>query len=155
MYIAEFDKAYIAGNRNKRAALAVVEQADGKPNIITLEWFMKTSINPPMFAISVGHQRYSHEALQKNRYFNLVIPSAEMRDDLIYCGTKSGRDYDKFAERSIKSVPGKLKKLPILTDAVANFECKIITQVNSGDHTIFVGEVKHSWVDEKKELLKL
>lgn len=155
MHIAEFEKAYIASNRHKRVALAVVEQADGKPNIITLEWYMKTSINPPMFAISVGHQRYSHEALQQNRYFNLVIPSSEMKEDLVYCGTKSGRDYNKFAEIDIKFVPGKLKKLPILTAAVANFECKIITQVNSGDHTIFVGEVKHSWVNEKKELLKL
>lgn len=155
MILTEFNKAHIASNSNKRVALAVVESADGTPNVITLEWFMKTSIQPPMFAISVGHGRFSHPALQENRYFNLVIPSAEMREDVIFFGTKSGRDINKLKERNIKSVPGKYKKLPIFQDAVANFECKIISQVNSGDHTIFIGEVKYSWVDEQKNILSL
>lgn len=155
MKLTEFDKAHVVSNKNKRVALAVVELPDGKANVITLEWFMKTSIKPPMFAISVGHERYSHVALQSNRYFNLVIPSVEMRDDVIFFGTKSGRLFDKLAERQVKSIPGKYKKLPIIENAVANFECKIVTQVNSGDHTIFVGEVKYSWVDETKEILSL
>lgn len=155
MILTEFDKAHVVSNKNKRVALAVVELPDGKVNVITLEWFMKTSIRPPMFAISVGHERYSHVALQENRHFNLVIPSTEMREDVIFCGTKSGRDFDKIQERNMKTIIGKYKKLPILEDAVANFECKLVTQVNSGDHTIFVGEVKYSWVDESKEILKL
>ncbi len=155
MILTEFDKAHVVSNKNKRVALAIVELPDGSPNAITLEWFMKTSIKPAMFAISVGHERFSHHALQENRYFNLVIPSSEMREDVIYFGTKSGKNFDKLTERNVKSIPGKYKKLPILQDAVANFECKIITQVNSGDHTIFVGEVKYSWLDESKEILKL
>jgi len=155
MIKSEFNKAYVASNKNKRVALAVVELPGGKANVITLEWFIKTSIEPPMFAISVGHKRFSHIALQENRYFNLVIPSVEMREETIYFGTNSGRDFDKFAETKVKTFPGKYKRLPILENAVANFECKIITQVNSGDHTIFVGEVKYSWVDENKEILQL
>ncbi len=155
MKLTDFDKAHVVSNRNKRVSLAIVEGPEGKANVITLEWFMKTSIQPPMFAISVGHERYSHVALQANRHFNLVIPSAEMREDVIFFGTKSGRILDKLAERKVKTIPGKYKKLPIIENAVANFECKIITQVNSGDHTIFVGEVKYSWVDETKEILSL
>lgn len=155
MILTEFNRAHVVSNKNKRVALAIVELPDGQANVITLEWFMKTSIKPPMFAISVGHERYSHVALQENRYFNLVIPSSDMRESTLYFGTKSGRFSDKLKEQNIKSFPGKYKKLPILEDAVANFECKIITQVNSGDHTIFVGEVKYSWVDEDREILKL
>ena len=155
MILTDFDRAHVVSNKNKRVALAVVELPDASANVITLEWFMKTSIKLPLFAISVGHERFSHPALQENRYFNLVIPSTEMREDVIYFGTKSGRDLNKLKERKIDFIPGKYRKLPILKDAVANFECKIITQVNSGDHTIFVGEVKYSWVDETKEILKL
>ncbi len=155
MILTEFDKAHVVSNKNKRVALAVVELPDGKANVITLEWFMKTSIKPPMFAISVGHERYSHLGLQENRYFNLVIPSTEMREETIFFGTKSGRNFDKLTETKVKTFPGKYKKLPILENAVANFECKVITQVNSGDHTIFVGEVRYSWVDETKEILSL
>ncbi|MBC8416307.1 MAG: flavin reductase family protein, partial [Candidatus Cloacimonetes bacterium] len=38
-------------------------------------------------------------------------------------------------------------------DLVANFECEITTQVRSGDHTIYVGEIKHSWLNENKKIL--
>jgi flavin reductase (DIM6/NTAB) family NADH-FMN oxidoreductase RutF len=48
-------------------------------------------------------------------------------------------------------MPGKLQKLPVLKDAAAVFECEVVTQVKSGDHTIFVGEVKYSWSDPEAE----
>ena len=63
-----------------KVALAVTEKPQGGYNLITIEWFMRTSIQPPMFAISIGHTRFSHECLQQNRFFNLVFPSVEMKD---------------------------------------------------------------------------
>jgi len=36
---------------------------------------------------------------------------------------------------------------------VAVFECEVTSQVRSGDHTIFVGEVRHCWANAGKELL--
>ncbi|MCD6176378.1 MAG: flavin reductase family protein [Candidatus Cloacimonetes bacterium] len=148
----EFSKVNLATKHPARIALAIVEDKDGKYNMITLEWFMKTSIKPPMFAISIGHTRYSHECLQNVRFFNLCFPAKKMIDVSNICGSKSGRDIDKFGETGVKWFSGRLAKLPILKEAKANFECKVITQVRSGDHTIFVGEVKHSWLDEEKEV---
>ncbi|HRY84569.1 MAG TPA: flavin reductase family protein, partial [Candidatus Cloacimonadota bacterium] len=106
----------------------------------------------PMFAISIGHSRFSHDCLEAHRYFNLVFPSLEMKALLSLCGSASGRDTDKFETGKVASFPGKLHKLPILSEAVANFECELITQVRSGDHNIYVGEVKYSWLNEEKEL---
>jgi flavin reductase (DIM6/NTAB) family NADH-FMN oxidoreductase RutF len=76
-----------------------------------------------------------------------------MRDAALLSGTKSGRDLDKLTAMNEDFFPGKLAKLPIFRNAAANFECEIVTQVKSGDHTIFVGEVKHSWVDKSKKPL--
>ena len=148
----DFSKVSMATKHPARVALAIVKDKDDKFNMITLEWFMKTSIKPPMFAISIGHTRYSHDCLQNFRFFNLCLPSKEMTDVSKLCGSKSGRDIDKFEETGVKWFAGRLAKLPILKEAKANFECKIITQVRSGDHTIFVGEVKHSWLNEEKEV---
>ncbi|MDD4156204.1 MAG: flavin reductase family protein [Candidatus Cloacimonetes bacterium] len=135
-----------------RVALAVVRAKENIYNLITLEWYMRTSIEPPMFAISIGHTRYSYECLQENRFFNLVFPSDEMKNIVKYCGSHSGRDFDKFNILDINWMPGRLNKLPILDDAVANFECQITGQIKSGDHTIFVGEVKYVWANADKEL---
>ncbi len=148
----DFSKVNMATKHPARVALAIVKDKNDNFNMITLEWFMKTSIKPPMFAISIGHTRYSHDCLQNFRFFNLCLPSKEMVEVSKICGSKSGRDIDKFEETEVKWFAGRLAKLPILKEAKANFECKIITQVRSGDHTIFVGEVKHSWLDAEKEV---
>lgn len=129
----------------QRIAIAISE-CDNKYNMITLEWFMRTSIDPPMFAISIGHTRFSHECLQKNRHFNLFFPSDEQKDIVKMAGTLSGRDIDKFAESGVKWFHGRYRKLPIINDAKAVFECEITSQINSGDHTIFIGKVKYSWL---------
>ena len=144
----------IATTKNPaKIAIAVVKDKNDKINMITLEWFMRTSIKPPMFAISIGHTRYSYECLQNFRYFNLCIPSKEMVKAAEICGTKSGRNIDKLKLINQDWFFGKLKKLPIFKDALVNFECEVVTQVRSGDHTIYVGEVKYSWLNEEKKNL--
>ena len=136
-----------------KVAIAVVKCNQDKFNLITIEWFMRTSLKPPMFAISIGYSRFSYECLQKYRFFNLCFPSKELAKETLLCGTKSGRDINKLEVTCLEWFKGRLAQLPIIKNAVANFECEITTQVKSGDHTIFVGEVKHSWLNEEKEVL--
>ena len=136
-----------------KVVIATVQDKHGKFNSITLEWFMKTSIDPVMYAISIGHTRYSYECLQENRFFNICFPSKEMRDFTILSGSKSGRDLNKIETSEERWFKGRLKQYPIYQNAVVNLECKTITQVCSGDHTIFVGEVKYSWQNPERKLL--
>lgn len=146
-------EAYAKVHLPSKVVLAVTEKPDGNYNLITLEWFMRTSIAPPMFAISIGHSRYSYDCLQHKGFFNLVFPSPALKPLLSLSGSQSGRDIDKFTAGAVKYFPGKLHKLPVLTEAVANFECEVVSQVKAGDHTIFVGEVKYSWSDDDLSLL--
>jgi len=59
---------------------------------------------------------------------------------------------DKFTAGDVEHFPGKLRKLPVLKDALACFECEITSQIKSGDHSIFIGQVRHSWLNNDKEL---
>lgn len=152
MQLSNLPSAYGQVHLPAKVALAVTQKPDGNYNLITIEWFMRTSIQPPMFAISIGHSRYSHDCLEQNRYFNLVFPSLELKPLLTLCGSNSGRDIDKFTAGDVQYFHGRLHKLPILSAAVANFECEVVSQVRSGDHTIYIGEVAYSWLDTEKEL---
>jgi flavin reductase (DIM6/NTAB) family NADH-FMN oxidoreductase RutF len=152
MKISNLPEAYAKVHMPSKVTMAVSQKPDGNDNLITLEWFMRTSIDPPMFAISIGHNRYSYECLQDVRYFNLVFPGKSQKQLLALAGSQSGRDIDKFVAGQVEHFPGKLHKLPILKDAAACFECEIVSQVKSGDHTIFVGEVKYSWSNDEEEL---
>ena len=135
-----------------KVALVVTQKPAGGYNLITIEWFMRTSLQPPMFAISIGKTRYSHECLEANRYFNLIFPSLKMKPLLTFCGSNSGRDMDKFAENNVEFISGKLHKLPVLKDAVACFECEVVSQILSGDHTIYIGKVHYSWQNPEEKL---
>jgi flavin reductase (DIM6/NTAB) family NADH-FMN oxidoreductase RutF len=152
MQICDLPAAYARVHLPAKVALAVTQKPDGQFNLITIEWFMRTSIQPPMFAISIGHTRYSHDCLEENRFFNLVFPAPEMKSLLTLCGSNSGRDMDKFTAGEVKFINGKLHKLPVLTGAIAVFECEVTSQVRSGDHTIYIGQVHYSWQDTDKAL---
>ena len=91
----DFMKAIKTIRHPAKIAIAVVK-CDGKFNLITIKWFMRTSIKPPMFAISIGKTRFSHKCLQKYRFFNLVILSQKMKNVAVLCGTKSGYEIDKL-----------------------------------------------------------
>ena len=53
-------------------------------------------------------------------------------------GTQSGRTVDKLA--SIPWRPGKTGA-PLLTDALAHFECRLVSDMDAGDHRLVLGRV--------------
>ena len=148
----EINEALKKVKHPQKVVVAFVQIEKDRFNPITLEWFMKTSIDPVMFAISIGHTRFSHRCLQENRVFNLCFPSLAQAEFVRISGTKSGSEIDKMQFIKGKWFKGRYAGLPILKDAAANLECEVITQVQSGDHTIYVGKVKYAWLGEEKPL---
>jgi flavin reductase (DIM6/NTAB) family NADH-FMN oxidoreductase RutF len=134
----------------QKVVVAFVQIEPGRFNPITLEWFMRTSIEPPMFAVSIGQTRFSYECLQEYRLFNLCFPSPEQAPFVRLSGTVSGRDSDKMDFIKDQWFKGRFAGLPILKGAAANFECEVISQVQSGDHTIYAGKVKYAWLGEAR-----
>jgi flavin reductase (DIM6/NTAB) family NADH-FMN oxidoreductase RutF len=131
--------------------LAVSVDAEGKGNIIALGWCMPTSFEPPMMAISVGKTRYSHKLISECREFVVAFPNEEMAKEVLYCGTHSGRDVDKFKESGLVAVTAEKVRPPLIEGCTANFECKVVGEIETGDHTIFVGEVVAAHVSEEKK----
>ncbi len=139
----------------EQVVIAIAKDADGKCNPITLGWSMITSHEPPMMAISVGLARYSLEAIRHAGEFVLAFPCAEMADDALFYGTNSGRAVDKLAERHAKTQPAAKIDGVLLTDAVANFECTVESELVTGDHAIFVGKVAAAHVNDDRSLRRL
>lgn len=119
-----------------------------RPNISAQGWFMFASYVPPMLAISIAKNHNTCETIRDSGEFVLALPSTEQTDAVYFCGTHSGRDRDKFAESGFKPLPAEKVKPPLIADACANFECKVVSSLPAGDHTIFVGEIVQSHVSE-------
>ena len=49
-----------------------------------------------------------------------------MRKEIAFCGTKSGRDMDKFKECRLNTARGKRVVSPIIQTPGIHFECRIV-----------------------------
>ncbi len=137
--------------RPERIVLAVSRKPDGSGNIITLGWKMRTSFRPPMIAISVGKTRFSHGLILREGEFVLAVPGESVARDVLFCGTHSGRSVDKFAETGLTPLEARLVRAPLIAECIVNFECRVMGTLETGDHTIFAGEVVASWLAERPE----
>ena len=118
---------------------------------------MIVSGKPPMMAIAVAKSHYSVEAIEHSKCFTISFPSSEMADAALFFGSKSGRDTDKLAEFDCATEPAKEIDSIILTEAVANFECELESQVAAGDHFVYIGRIvaSHKNTEQKKRLYVL
>jgi len=138
----------------EQVVIAIAKDRAGKANPITLGWTMIASGEPPMMAIAVAKTHYSIEAITYSECFTIAFPSSEMAEAALFFGSKSGRNIDKFAEFECKTEPAKKIDSVLLSDAVANFECTLESQMVAGDHVIFVGKIvaSHTNTEPTKRL---
>jgi len=80
--------------------------------------------------------------------FVVNIPTMDIIKETLFCGKRTGREYDKFAETGLTPLPAKMIRPPIIKECVAHLECKLYQQIAIGDHTLFVGEVLTAYVNE-------
>jgi flavin reductase (DIM6/NTAB) family NADH-FMN oxidoreductase RutF len=118
----------------------------GKSNIITLAWSMPTSINPPMVVIGIAPKHYSHKLIEETGEFVINVPTMKIVRQTLFCGRISGVECDKFKEAPLTATPAKKVRPPIIKECVAHLECKLVQTIQTGDHTLFVGEVVAAYV---------
>lgn len=131
-----------------------------EPNIMTIGWGTAGIMwGRPVVMIAVRLSRHSHEKLDGLKEFTVCIPKAgTMAKELVFAGTKSGRDFDKIKELSLETVPGEKVSVPVLSDCEYAYECKVVYETEmheahfdselkdrhyrNGDwHTLYFGEI--------------
>lgn len=121
--------------------LVVTIDRQGRPNIMGLSWWTFTSLQPPMLAISVGHQRYTHECLETCPEFVLCFPSEEQARAAWLCGTKSGRNVDKLALAGLHTLSASRVRPPLLEGCTLAYECRVVSRLECSDHTLYNSEI--------------
>ena len=128
--------------------IAIAKDANGKCNPVTAGSVMYVSANPSMFAVSLSPTHHTTAAIRHSKEFVIALPSEGQAEETMLYGTRSGRDTDKFAVANAKTEPAHKIDCVLLSDAVANYECKLVDEVKTGDHVVFAGEVVCSHVNE-------
>jgi flavin reductase (DIM6/NTAB) family NADH-FMN oxidoreductase RutF len=114
---------------------------DGRPNVLGVSWVTRTSFDPFLMMISIDHSRYSHAGIDLHKEFVVHYPSAEQAHAAWICGTRSGRDTNKIKESGLALIDSVAVNVPTLDGVTVAFECKVVGQFETGDHTVFVAAV--------------
>ncbi|MDD5449402.1 MAG: flavin reductase family protein [Candidatus Omnitrophica bacterium] len=130
---------------NSGQVILVTSAYEKKANIITLAWNMPISHKPPLMAISLAKKRFSYDLIKKSGEFAVNIPTAELFDEMYYCGRNSGRDVDKFKETDLTAQKAnKLKYTPLIKECAGHLECRLYFEKEAGDHVLILGEIIHA-----------
>jgi flavin reductase (DIM6/NTAB) family NADH-FMN oxidoreductase RutF len=110
----------------------------GAENALTVSWATPASFEPPMFLVAVDRLHYSVDFVKSTRNFTVNV-LAEGQEKLAgQFARQSMQGEDKLA--GVAHREGQTGA-PILTDAVAYFDCELAFHVEAGDHYLLVGRV--------------
>jgi flavin reductase (DIM6/NTAB) family NADH-FMN oxidoreductase RutF len=109
---------------------------DGELLGLTANSFNSVSLDPPLVLFSLHRNAYSLKAFEEAGCFAInVLRDSQKHLSNVFAKALvdkwSGVPYDVWETGA-----------PILTDCLANFECRTHATYDGGDHIIFVGEVK-------------
>ncbi len=121
--------------------ILVTSSYQGEDNIITLAWAGTVCSSPPLISISIRPSRHSHALIKKSSEFVINIPDKNQADICQYCGTKSGKDIDKFKELNLSKAKPSHTITPLIAECPINIECRVKDIISLGTHDLFIGEV--------------
>ncbi|HEQ78947.1 MAG TPA: flavin reductase family protein [Euryarchaeota archaeon] len=123
-------------------------------NLITLAYVYPMSIDPCMVGVGIGIPRYSHEYFERYPDFALNLVTRELLEAANVCGSKSGRDVDKWDAANLTKAMGVNIQSPHIASARAVFEIQREGSFKTGDHTCFFGKVVSTLVKEDYHYLE-
>ncbi len=138
--------------RNLEYGVYVITMGKGTDgNAFTGSWVSQVSSEPPMVALAVNNKHQSTPKLKEHGGFvvHLLAEGQEMIAKTYYGPAESG--YDKLRSANPTSSPA--TGSPILSGSVGWIDCQIVDTISTGNHTLFIGEVKAGELNQSGTIL--
>jgi flavin reductase (DIM6/NTAB) family NADH-FMN oxidoreductase RutF len=109
------------------------------------------SVDPPLMMASINHKSETHAAIKGSHSFAVSV-LADAQRELADCFAQptTAAKLQRFCDAPWHDAE---TGSPIVDDAMAFFDCRLVAQHPGGDHTIFVGEIVAAGFSEGAEPL--
>jgi len=131
-----------------RPIYLVTAEYEGKRSIITVGMFAYFSGKPTLVGVGIAPSRFSFGLIQKSGEFVVNIVDETLSYAVRICGENSGAEADKFALARLTPSKGIKVIAPLIEESPVSIECKVVKEVETGDHIWFIGEVLATSVRE-------
>jgi flavin reductase (DIM6/NTAB) family NADH-FMN oxidoreductase RutF len=118
-------------------------------NIITISWTGTICTDPAMCYISVRPGRHSYKIIKRNGEYVINLTTKSLAFATDWCGVKSGKEFNKFAEMKLTPVPASKVSAPLIRESPVNIECIVKEIKELGSHHMFISEIVAVNADEK------
>ena len=118
-------------------------------NVFTASWVGTICSDPAMCFVSIRQSRHSHEIIKRNMAFTLNLTNEDLARATDWCGVRSGRDYNKFAEMNLTPAKGIKVDAPYINEAPVSIECRVKQIVHLGSHDMFIADVMNVLADKR------
>jgi flavin reductase (DIM6/NTAB) family NADH-FMN oxidoreductase RutF len=109
----------------KNGAFLTVKAGEAM-NTMTIGWGLIGFIwQRNVFMVAVRDTRHTFSLMEKATDFTVTVPTRDMKETIMFCGTKSGRDLDKFKACDLTPVAAQQTVSPVLQMPGIHLECRI------------------------------
>ena len=115
--------------------ILITSEAEDCVNAMTIGWgTLGIEWGTKIFTAYVRESRFTRELLDRTGEFTICVPYGENKNSqqvtkaLGICGSKSGRDTDKFAESKLTLVDAEEVRSPAIKEFPLTLECRVVFQ---------------------------
>lgn len=120
-----FEVSRTVMTRIQKGAFLTVKAGEAL-NTMTIGWGLIGFIwRRPVFMAAVRDSRHTFSIIEKAADFTVSVPGEAMKEALMFCGTKSGRDVDKFNACGLVAMAAQHTVSPVLKLKGIHLECLI------------------------------
>lgn len=131
------------------AALVSCGTSVDDSNLVTVAWTGTVCTDPAMLYISLRPERHSYDIIRRTMEFTLNLTTEQICRATDWCGVKSGRDFNKWAETGLTPQPGVSVSCPSVAESPLSIECRVRSIVPLGSHHMFIAEVLGVLADDR------
>ena len=125
----------------------VTTARDGHPNIMTMSWHTMIEFVPPLVGCVISDNSHTFGMLMATNECVINIPTVEIVEKVVGCGTTSGANIDKFEMFGLTPRPAARVGAPLIEECYANLECRVTDTSMVDRYCLFVVEVIKAWID--------
>jgi flavin reductase (DIM6/NTAB) family NADH-FMN oxidoreductase RutF len=130
----------------------VSSAADGDVSAMTSNWITQVSFHPRMLALAVEVDSHSLEVIRKSGVFAVNVYESGQRELAAHFSRLTAKVGNKLAGREYTLGS---TGCPLLPEALAAVECRVVFEHPVGDHVLFVGEVVDAHLNREGEPLTM
>ena len=121
---------------------------DGQRHGMTVSSFTSVSLTPPLVLVSLEQSTRTHQLVTASGAFAVTILDTSQSEISDQFAGRHTEDIDRFADLETHTL---VSGAPVLDQYLTTLDCRVVSKVAMGTHTVFIGDVIALEVNETQQ----